>query len=127
MKTLVIYFSYTRNNRLLAEHLAQCLGCDLCPVVEARRRTGLTVLLDMLFKRTPQLEPLALSPTQYDHIILVAPIWDAKLANPMKSLVKREHAAFADYGHSAATYEFRQIVSPGYIFWAGLGDECTFA
>ncbi|HMX30061.1 MAG TPA: hypothetical protein PKC13_31045 [Blastocatellia bacterium] len=43
------------------------------------------------------MEPLALSPTQYDHIILVAPIWDAKLANPMKSLVKREHAAFADY------------------------------
>lgn len=97
MKSLVIYYSYTGNNRLLAETLAARLSCDICPVIEARRRTGLTVLLDMLFRRTPPLQPLACLPAQYDHIILVAPIWNAKLANPMKTLVKREHAAFAEY------------------------------
>lgn len=35
MKSLVIYYSYTGNNRLLAETLAARLSCDICPVIEA--------------------------------------------------------------------------------------------
>ena len=97
MKPLVIYFSFSGNNRLLAEHLAARIGCDICAVVEKKHRTMLTVLLDMMFKREPKIEALEHSPLNYDHVILVAPIWDSKLANPTKTLVKSERPALSDY------------------------------
>lgn len=97
MKYLIIYFSFSGNNRLLAEYLATQIGCDFCPVVEKKRRTGVTILLDMLFRREPKIQPLEHSVSDYDHIILVAPIWDAKLAHPMKTLIKQEKAALTSY------------------------------
>lgn len=97
MKTLVIYFSHSGNNRLLAEHLARRLGCDICPIVEKKRRTGLTMLLDMMFRREPRIEPLPLLIADYDQTILVAPVWASRVASPMKSLVKREKNSLAHY------------------------------
>lgn len=97
MKILIIYFSFSGNNRLLAEHLAARIGCDICSIVEKHRRTAITIILDMLFKREPKLQPLEYSVRNYDHILLVAPIWDAKLANPMKALIKKEKSALSHY------------------------------
>jgi multimeric flavodoxin WrbA len=97
MKVLIIYFSFSGNNRLLAEHLATRLDCDICPIVEKRRRTAVTIMLDMIFRREPKLQPLKYSALDYDHIILVAPIWDAKLSTPMKALIKREKSALSNY------------------------------
>jgi flavodoxin len=97
MKVLIIYFSFSGNNRLLAEHLATRLSCDICPIVEKKRRTGVTILLDMMFRREPKIQPLEYSVSNYDHIILVAPIWDSKLSNPMKALIQREKPALSHY------------------------------
>lgn len=97
MKILVIYFSFSGNNRLLAEHLSKRIGCDICAITEKKRRTILTIILDMLFKRESKIETLEFSVVNYDHIILVAPIWDSKLANPMKTLIKSEKTAFSNY------------------------------
>ncbi|MCW8193428.1 flavodoxin family protein [Proteobacteria bacterium 005FR1] len=97
MNFLIVYFSYTGNNRLLAEELSERLDCDSCPVVEKKSRTDITNLLDMVFRREPKLEPLALSPANYDHIVFVAPLWNAHLANPMSALIKRERASIHDY------------------------------
>lgn len=97
MKTLVIYFSYSGNNRLLAESLAKQMECDACPIIEKKRRTMLTIILDMIFKRNPKIEPLAHTVSDYDHLILVAPIWDSKIANPMKSLLRREKESLPAY------------------------------
>lgn len=46
MRILIIYFSFSGNNRLLAEHLAKRIGCDICPIVEKKRRTMVTIILD---------------------------------------------------------------------------------
>lgn len=97
MRTLVVYFSFSGNNRLLAKEIARRIGCDICPIVEKKRRTMLTIILDMLFRRLPRIEPLAYPPSNYQRIILVAPIWASKVANPMKTLIKREKAALSSY------------------------------
>ncbi len=97
MKTLIVYFSYSGNNRLLAEYLAERIEGDLCPIVETKRRTMLTIILDMLFRRTPKIEALERSVSSYHHIVLVAPIWDSKLANPMKALIRSEKGSLLSY------------------------------
>jgi hypothetical protein len=97
MSFLVVYFSYTGNNRLLAEEISERLKCDACPIVEKKPRTDITNLLDIVFKREPKPEPLALSPGNYDHIIFIGPLWNAKLANPMSALIKRERWSISDY------------------------------
>jgi flavodoxin len=97
MKPLVVYFSHSGNNRLLAEHLATRLACDSCPVIEKRRRSMITIFMDMMFNRRPAIEPIACKLADYDRIILVAPIWGSKVANPMKSLIEQQQASLPGY------------------------------
>lgn len=97
MRVLVVYFSFTGNNRLLAAELARRLGGDLCAVVEKRRRTILTIMLDMMFRRTPAIEPLRFAPADYDHTVLVAPVWGSRIASPMRALVEREKNGLPSY------------------------------
>lgn len=97
MKPLLVYYSHSGNNRLLAEHLAQRLACDVCPIVETKRRTWLTILLDLMFQRAPRIEPPARTPADYDRTILVAPVWGSQVAAPMKSFIKSEKSALTQY------------------------------
>lgn len=97
MNTLVLYFSYGGNNRLLAEYLADTLKADLCPVEERKRRTALTIMLDMMLKREPKLKPLAKQVTDYSRVILVCPLWDSKLANPFRTAIKEQVGSLREY------------------------------
>lgn len=97
MRTLVIYYSWTGNNRLLANEVAERLNADLCPVVEKRKRRTATIVLDMLFRREPQIEALTSDPEMYDHVVLVAPVWAGHVAHPILALIKREKASLSDY------------------------------
>ncbi len=97
MSILIVYFSFTGNNRFLAEHIAQRIECDVCSIIEKKRRTMVTIILDMMLKRDPKIRPLEYSVSNYNHIILVAPIWDSKIANPMKTLIKTEKDALSNY------------------------------
>ena len=97
MNTLVLYFSYGGNNRLLAEYLADTLKADLCPVEERKHRTALTIMLDMMLKREPKLKPLAKRVADYSRVILVCPLWDSKLANPFRTAIKEQVGPLQDY------------------------------
>lgn len=97
MRLLIVYYSYTGNNRLLASELAKRLNCEICPIVEQRRRTAFTIILDMLLRRFPLIEPLEKQVSGFDHVILVAPIWAAKLATPMQSLIRKEKESIPAY------------------------------
>jgi len=79
------------------EHLAARLGCDICPITEKRRRTMFTIFMDMMFQRFPAIEAIQCSVADYDHVILIAPIWGSKVANPLKSFITQEKAGLADY------------------------------
>jgi len=97
VKILLVYFSHSGNNKLLSEELCRRLTCDVCAIAEKKRRTILTIILDMMLKRTPSIEPLRYRPSDYQHIVFVAPIWGSKVANPMAALIGREKASIAHY------------------------------
>lgn len=99
MKTVVVYFSHTGNNRALAEHLAGRLKADLCPIIEQKRRRWWTILFDMMFQREPLIEPLTVALADYDRVIFVAPVWGSMVASPLKSLIRQQKSALADYSY----------------------------
>lgn len=97
MRFLVVYFSFSGNNRLLATLLARRLDCESCAVVDEGRRTTFTILLDMIFRRMPRLQALEKNLGNYEHIVFVAPVWNYRLANPMAALLQREREHIASY------------------------------
>lgn len=90
MKTIIVYYSFTGNNAALAEQLRRRLDCDMLRVTEIGRRNKFTIMLDLLFSRRPRIAKLERDLGQYDRLILMAPIWAAKIAMPMAGLIAAE-------------------------------------
>ena len=97
MKTLIVYFSYTKNNKFLACQLQKNLLCDIFEIEEERKRTGLTILLDLIFDRRPKLKDSGVSLSLYENVIFVAPIWAGKIASPLKSFLLKESGHIRSY------------------------------
>ena len=58
MKTVIVYYSFSGNNESLAKELRLRFGCDIIKIIEQKRRTGFTILLDLIFNRESKiLEP----------------------------------------------------------------------
>ena len=55
MKTLIAYYSFTHNNEVLAKDLQKKLNCDIHKIEEPGKRTGFTILLDLIFNRNPEI------------------------------------------------------------------------
>lgn len=98
MSYVVIYYSFTGNNRLLASELQRRLGCECIEVREARHRSRMTILLDVLLDRKPRLEAAPASLAHYDKAVLVAPVWAGRIATPLAAFVARHRAELPDYG-----------------------------
>lgn len=75
---------------MLARDLQKRLHCDVLRIEEARKRTGFTILLDLIFKRRPKLKKHNFFLKTYDNIILVAPVWAGKIAMPLRSFLLNE-------------------------------------
>lgn len=90
MKTLIVYYSFSENNAKLADHLKTKLGCDVIKIETVRKRTSFSILLDLLFKRRPELKPIETRVQDYDYVIFMAPVWDGKIATPLKSFLLSE-------------------------------------
>lgn len=97
MKTLVVYYSLTKNNELLAKELQQRLSCDILQIREQRRRNKFILLLDLLFKREPKLVSHGFEVSAYDQLIFVAPIWAGKIASPLRSFLEYERSNIKRY------------------------------
>ncbi|KAA5539962.1 flavodoxin family protein [Adhaeribacter rhizoryzae] len=88
MKNLIVFYSFSGNNRLLAQHLQKMLDADLREIVEPSPRTGFRILLDVLFRRTPKIIAPVIDWQQYNHVFLIAPIWAGRIATPLKAFLR---------------------------------------
>ncbi|HET6542164.1 MAG TPA: flavodoxin domain-containing protein [Chryseolinea sp.] len=90
MKTLIVYSSFSGNNEMLALDLKIMLNCNILRIKEIRKRTGFSIFLDIFFNRTPRIEGQKEKIKDYDHVILIAPVWAGKIASPLKSFLLKE-------------------------------------
>jgi flavodoxin len=102
MKTLIVYYSFTENNKKLADHVRKNLDCDMVGIETVRKRSGLSIMLDMMFGRKPAIKPVPYYLRDYDHIIFIAPVWGGKIAMPMKSYM-------IDEKHNIRRYSFMTL------------------
>lgn len=97
MKTLIVFYSNTGNNRVLAQELKNKLNADILEVEEFGKRTGMKILLDIVFNRKPAIRYSPFPTHQYDLVLIVAPIWAAKIANPMRVFLRCEKSNLKRY------------------------------
>ena len=94
-KTVVISYSFTSNNEALAAGIARELGAKHISLKESKPRTMGSIVFDMLFKRTPQVQPLPAGLEQGEFLIFVGPVWMGQIASPLRSYLKhlKDHPA----------------------------------
>lgn len=88
MKTLIVYYSLTGNNKTLADLLQQKLQCETYAIKELRSRKKWTTFLDILLHRTPRIALHDLHLLQVDLLLFVAPVWAGRLATPLTAFIK---------------------------------------
>lgn len=97
MKKLIISYSFSGNNALLAKKLAEKACADYTEIRELKKRNVFTIILDTILNRTPKIQPLQTSFENYDHVIFVAPIWFGKIASPFRQVFRQCKDQFARY------------------------------
>jgi hypothetical protein len=102
MKTTIISYSLTGNNATLAASIAKELGAEHIKIVEAKSRTTGTIFFDILFNRTPKVNPMPGGVGDSDLVIFVAPVWMGQVATPLR-------AYFRYFKDRPANYAFVSI------------------
>lgn len=90
-KTLILYYSLTGNVAKAAQETAQTLEADLCEVKEVKKRGMVSAFVPGVVqartaKQTP-IQPLGTNLQDYDHFVLMAPVWAGYPAPAINSVV----------------------------------------
>jgi flavodoxin len=85
MKIIVISYSLTGNNDALAAAIASAFVAEHIKISETKPRTTWTIMLDVIFNRTPSVNPSPRAFENNDLIIFVAPVWMGKVATPLRA------------------------------------------
>ncbi|SHO53014.1 flavodoxin family protein [Anaerocolumna xylanovorans] len=84
MRTAVISYSYTGNNKALACSVAKELSADHIEISVSKARTMQSIIWDMIFGRMPKVEPSPDIITTYDRVLFFAPVWMGHIASPLR-------------------------------------------
>lgn len=97
MNTLIVYYSLTNNNEQLAMLLQEKLQCDLLKIETVRKRTAMSILLDVIFHRKPAIQRHEMPIARYDRFIFVAPVWAGRIASPLRTFLYQESNFIVHY------------------------------
>ena len=96
MKQLIVYYSFTQNNELLAKALQQRLGCDILKIETVKKRSVLSIFLDILFHRKPALRSYRVD-HDVEQYVFVAPVWAGRIASPLRTFLQDERNNIKHY------------------------------
>lgn len=88
MKTTVISYSYTGNNEALASSIANALSAKHLKISESKTRSRSTIYMDLIFNRTPGVNPPPESLGDSDLVLFMAPVWMGQIATPLRAYFK---------------------------------------
>lgn len=102
MKTIVVSYSMTGNNEALADSVAKGFSAEHIRVTEPKPRTVGKIMLDLIFKLTPQVQPTPDTLKDFDLILFFGPVWLGQVATPLRAYLKQ-------VGKSPSSYAFISI------------------
>jgi flavodoxin len=100
MKVLVISYSRTGNNDDVAESLAAAFAAEHIRITESKPRTMGTIVLDIIFNRTPKIKmPPVENLETYDLKLFVGPVWMGHIASPFRACFKQLGSKIGKYAY----------------------------
>ena len=85
----VVSYSMTGNNDAIAIGIAAELAAEHIKITEPKPRTNGTIVLDMLFGRTPKVNQKLDNVADNDLVVLVGPVWMGHVAAPLRACLKQ--------------------------------------
>lgn len=85
MNIVIVSYSYTKNNNIFAECVSKNLSVKHIEIAVQKPVTIKTIIMDMLFARTPKVHPDPDILGQYDLILFFGPVWLGQVAFPFRS------------------------------------------
>ena len=92
-KSLIIYFSHENNTKLIAETIAETIGCQIqriTPKEEISRSffKYFTGGYQAMFKKKPEIESFEHDPMNFDNLIIGSPVWAGTHAPPIHTFLE---------------------------------------
>ncbi len=98
MKTLVVYYSRTGKTGMIAEEIANTLGCDIEEIIDTKSRSGILGWLrsgnDARNKSLTVLNDLVNDPADYDLVVIGTPVWAGHVSAPVRTYISQKQAYF---------------------------------
>ncbi len=85
MKLAVVSYSFSGNNDALAKSVAEELAAEHIKITEPTTRKMGRIALDMMFNRTPKVQPMPEKLEGYDLILFAGPVWMGQTAAPLRA------------------------------------------
>ncbi|MDF2922303.1 MAG: hypothetical protein K0R57_1217 [Paenibacillaceae bacterium] len=98
MNIAVISYSYTGNNDALAAGVANGLSAKHIRITERASRSVGSIALDMIFRRTPRVQPAPEIMERYDLVLFFGPVWMGQIASPLRAYLRYLKAHPRKYG-----------------------------
>lgn len=92
MKTLIVYYSYEGNTKLIAEKMANSINADIMelkPINEKKTKGFMKYVWGgraAMMNKKPDLEPLEFNLDDYEQIIFGTPVWAGTFAPPLNTI-----------------------------------------
>lgn len=121
MSTLVVYFSFNGNTKMIAEKIAETLNADTIELETSKKypTEGFRKFFwggkSVIFGEEPELTNERIDLSRYDTIIIGTPVWAGSFAPPMKSFLSqyqisgKQIALFASHGGGGAEKCFAKL------------------
>ncbi len=97
MNTLVLYYSFSGNTRLIAETVATELNADLEELkpIKPLNASGAGYVMwglrQLVSQNKPPLLPLEHDPDAYDRIVIGTPVWSYTVTPPIRTFLDEHH------------------------------------
>jgi len=91
-KPLIVYYSLTGKNRIIAAELQKQLNVDIAELKTASERSGIWGFVvsgyENFFDKDAELQPFTTDIAAYSPIIICSPVWLGKLSSPARTILK---------------------------------------
>jgi hypothetical protein len=88
MGITIVFYTLTGNNKALADAIAKELSAELVQVTEKKPRNSGKIMFDIIFHRSPKVNPSPSELQKGGTLLFVAPVWMGKAASPLRPYLK---------------------------------------
>lgn len=91
-KPLILYYTLTGKNKIIAGELKQQLSCDVGEIKTVSERSGIWGFIvsgyENIFDKDAELQPFTMNLKDTNPIIICTPLWMQKISSPARTFLK---------------------------------------